>query len=70
MARKMGFDNINMDLIAGLPGEDAGGYGRYAAYRSKSLAPDSLTVHALAIKRAAKIGTEKVRLAVGLQDRE
>ena len=23
MARRLGFDNINMDLIAGLPGEDA-----------------------------------------------
>ena len=52
MARELGFDNINMDLIAGLPGETR------ADRRIKALAPDSLTVHALAIKRAAKFGQE------------
>ena len=30
LARKLGFDNINMDLIAGLPGETIGDMGGYA----------------------------------------
>ena len=57
MARKLGFDNINMDLIAGLPGENAEDM-RDTLSRVKELGPDSLTVHALAIKRAAKFGQE------------
>lgn len=55
MARKAGFDNINMDLIAGLPGETAGDM-KDTLRQIQKLAPDSLTVHALAIKRAARLG--------------
>lgn len=52
MARKAGFDNINMDIIAGLPGENID--SMYDTLEKiKNLAPDSLTVHSLAIKRAA-----------------
>lgn len=58
MARELGFDNINMDLIAGLPGEDAADMKDTLAQIEK-LAPDSLTVHSLAIKRAAKMGQER-----------
>ncbi len=58
MARKMGFDNINMDLIAGLPGEDAADM-EDTLRQVEELHPDSLTVHALAIKRAAKYGQER-----------
>ncbi len=57
MARKLGFDNINMDLIAGLPGETAADM-RDTLAKVEALHPDSLTVHALAIKRAAKFGQE------------
>ena len=57
MARKLGFDNINMDLIAGLPGEDAADM-QDTLEKIEKLHPDSLTVHALAIKRAAKFGQE------------
>ena len=57
LARKVGFDNINMDLIAGLPGEDAGDM-KDTLRQIERLSPDSLTVHALAIKRAAKFGQE------------
>ena len=57
MARELGFDNINMDLIAGLPGETRADM-QDTLRRIKALAPDSLTVHALAIKRAAKFGQE------------
>ena len=57
LARKLGFDNINMDLIAGLPGETIGDM-EDTLRRIEALAPDSLTVHALAIKRAARYGQE------------
>ena len=56
-ARAMGFDNINMDLIAGLPEETAADM-RDTLARIEELRPDSLTVHALAIKRAARMGQE------------
>lgn len=61
MARKLGFDNINMDLIAGLPGENAGDM-RDTLRQIEALGPDSLTVHALAIKRAARLGQEHCRI--------
>lgn len=58
MAREEGFDNINMDLIVGLPGEDAEDV-RATMEQVKALGPDSLTVHSLAIKRAARLNTMK-----------
>ena len=57
MARELGFDNINMDLIAGLPGEN-GEDMQDTLRQIEELGPDSLTVHALAIKRAARMGQE------------
>ena len=64
MAREIGFDNINMDLIAGLPGETPEDM-KDTLERIRELSPDSLTVHALAIKRAAKMGQEKKQAVVG-----
>ena len=54
MARRIGFDNINMDLILGLPGEMPEDVQR-TIDRVVELAPDSLTVHSLAIKRASRL---------------
>lgn len=54
MAREAGFSNINMDIILGLPGEDAEDV-RNTIEEIGKLAPDSLTVHSLAIKRASKL---------------
>ena len=54
MAREIGFTNINMDLILGLPGEDVAEV-TYTIEEIKKLNPDSLTVHSLAIKRASKL---------------
>lgn len=51
-ARRMGFDNINMDIILGLPGETDADVS-YTMQEIRKLAPDSLTVHSLAVKRAA-----------------
>lgn len=54
MAREAGFDNINMDIILGLPDETANDVEDTIKAIEK-LAPESLTVHSLAIKRAAKL---------------
>lgn len=54
LARNMGFSNINMDLILGLPGEDAGDVS-HTMDEIKKLEPDSLTVHSLAVKRASRL---------------
>ncbi len=60
MARKAGFDNINMDLIVGLPGEDTDAVEN-TLRQIKELSPESLTVHTLAVKRAAKLNIEMDR---------
>ena len=52
MAREAGFDNINMDIILGLPGEQIEDV-RVTLEKISKLSPDSLTVHSMAIKRAA-----------------
>ena len=54
LARSEGFDNINMDIILGLPGERAGDV-RHTIDEIKKLRPDDLTVHCLAIKRGSKL---------------
>lgn len=54
MARELGFDNINMDLILGLPGETIDDV-RNTMEELKEMAPDNITVHSLAIKRAARL---------------
>lgn len=59
-ARKAGFDNINMDLIVGLPGEDTAAVER-TLDQIRKLAPESLTVHTLAIKRAANLNIQMDR---------
>ena len=54
LAREIGFDNINMDLILGLEGENVE-MVRNTLEEIKKLQPESLTVHTLAIKRASKL---------------
>lgn len=58
LARSLGFDNINMDLIIGLPEEDMEDV-RNTMEEIKALSPDSITVHSLAIKRAARLNMFK-----------
>ena len=54
LAREVGFDNINMDIILGLPGETEEDV--LATIEAiKELKPDSLTVHSLAVKRASRL---------------
>ncbi len=58
LARDLGFTNINMDLIAGLPGEHPADMADTLA-KIRELAPDSLTVHALAMKHGSRLTREK-----------
>ena len=70
LARSMGFDNINMDLILGLPGETAADV-EDTLRQLKPLEPDDLTVHALAIKRASRLRMEVAGTVVaGLGQKE
>lgn len=56
MAREEGFDDINMDLIAGLPGETVESF-RQTVDKIIALNPENVTVHTLSIKRSANFGT-------------
>ncbi len=57
LAREAGFDNINMDLIAGLPTDTPEGF-HDTLNQILALDPDSITVHALTLKRAANLFQE------------
>lgn len=60
LARALGFDDINMDVIAALPGEDLAMFERTLGI-IRELAPDSLTVHTLAIKRSTRLHEQGYR---------
>ena len=53
-ARSLGFNNINMDIILGLPGEGEAEVKKTIDDIVK-LNPDSLTVHSLAVKRGSRM---------------
>ncbi|MFR5703601.1 MAG: hypothetical protein ACLUD0_18195 [Eubacterium ramulus] len=59
LARELWFDNINMDLIVGLPGEDITKVADIHWTKCRALGPDSMTVHSLAVKRAARLNMFK-----------
>ena len=61
LAREIGIPIINMDLIIGLPGEDCTILGNTLAEVLK-LGPENITLHALALKRAAYYRQEKINL--------
>lgn len=54
MARDLGFDNINMDIIVGLPGEGLEEVENTCRQLLK-LEPESITIHGMSIKRASKL---------------
>lgn len=54
MCREAGFDNINMDMILGLPEETLEDV-RDTLRQITDLSPDSLTVHSLALKRGSRM---------------
>ncbi len=52
MARDAGFININMDLIAGLPGDTVEGFAQ-SLDTIMTLSPENITVHTLSVKRSS-----------------
>ncbi len=56
-AREIGFDNINMDLIAGLPGDTPDSFAS-SLRQAIALDPENITVHTLALKRSSELVTE------------
>ena len=57
MARSFGFDNINMDLISGLPGDDFDKFRR-TIDSVLELDPENITLHTLTVKRSANLAAE------------
>ena len=64
LAREEQIPHINMDVIAGLPGENEADFV-YTMAEAKKLHPESLTVHTLAIKRSSRMSLEKHPLPDG-----
>ncbi len=62
LARQCGFDNINMDLIVGLPGENEN-MVRHSMEEVLQMNPEGITIHSLALKRAARLNVQKEKYA-------
>jgi coproporphyrinogen dehydrogenase HemZ len=54
LARELGFNNINMDLIVGLPGDTIETFTN-TLEKLKILKPDSITIHCMALKKGSKL---------------
>lgn len=67
LARECGFDNINMDLIAGLMGDC---YQSFVTTLDKirQLSPESITIHTLALKRSSTLNTENIDINIGIKN--
>ncbi len=65
-AASVGFDAINMDLIAGLPGDDMAGF-RHSLDTVVALRPANLTVHTLALKKDADLFRQREALPTAAQ---
>ena len=61
MAREAGFDDINMDLIAGLPGDTPASFSE-TVRQVLALEPSNVTVHTLALKKRADLFQRRVTL--------
>lgn len=64
LAKSYGFKCINMDLIAGLPGEKFADF-RDSLDTAMMLSPDNITVHTLALKRSSTLGEMGAEVAEG-----
>ena len=56
-ARRAGHEDINMDLIAGLPGDTVAGF-EHSLRQAIALDPENITVHPLTLKRASNLVVE------------
>lgn len=66
LARRLGFGNINMDLIAGLPGDTFEGF-KESIKKAVELSPENITVHTLSMKRSSDMVTGNDTRAVCLE---
>lgn len=61
-ARKIGFDSVNTDIIAGLPTDTLESFKK-TVDKLINMSPENITVHTLSIKRAARLNhAEKERI--------
>jgi oxygen-independent coproporphyrinogen III oxidase len=63
LVREAGFENINMDMIIGLPFETVDDV-RYTRERLAALMPDSVTVHTLQFKRTAAVNKDRENFGI------
>ncbi len=68
-ARNVGFDNINMDLIVGLPEETPKDL-QQTLEAVQQLGPDSITVHTLVIKRASRMRRQQLEQGEGIYEED
>ena len=61
LAQQAGFDGINMDLIAGLPGDTAASF-QDSLDAVAALHPSNITVHTLALKKGADLFSQRTGL--------
>lgn len=64
-ARSVGFDSINMDLIAGLSGDTLESFS-YTLDKINELSPENVTVHTLALKRSSTLAGDTTGLSSGV----
>ncbi len=64
LAKVYEFDSINMDLIAGLPGESFMDFAS-SIDTAISLAPENITVHTLALKRSSELNASGAGVSDG-----
>ncbi len=69
LARKIGFNSVNMDLIAGLPDETPKMF-KYSIDEVIKLAPENITVHSMCVKRAANLRLSNIELTEARQMNE
>lgn len=67
LARESGMNNINMDLIIGLPNEGIEEF-QHSLVESAKMQPESLTVHTLSFKRASEMTRNKDKYKVADRD--
>ncbi|MBQ2848693.1 MAG: coproporphyrinogen dehydrogenase HemZ [Clostridia bacterium] len=64
LAKAYGFDSVNMDLIAGLPGESFEDF-KSSVDTAISLSPENITVHTLALKRSSNLNASGAEVSGG-----
>lgn len=67
LARQVGFENINMDFIAGLNSDTLEGFKK-SIDTAINLNPESITIHNLALKSGAYLTTEKEFFDLGARN--